>query len=304
MHRFTLIVALALAASALPAAAQGQPNQAAVVIRYGDGHVDATCVTFDEPTISGVELLQRAGVPVIIQTSGAGAAVCKIGGEGCDYPTEDCFCKCKGGDCAYWAYQRLVDGRWRYSQLGAAAAQVAPGQVDGWAWGAGSVQGGQLPPVMTFGQVCTGAAEPTGAQPSATAELPTAAPRPTKAAATIAPTEAAAATATAAPTEAAATIAPTEAAAATATPAPTETAPPTESRPTAPPPTEDAVAIASTAEPTVAGAAPAQAPPGRMPGAEGGGQDTWGYLAFAVLAAALLAGIALAIRRRGGGPQP
>ena len=51
---------IVLAASVSPSLAQEQPqNQAGIVIRHGDGSVSTSCVTFSEPSISGVELLQR-----------------------------------------------------------------------------------------------------------------------------------------------------------------------------------------------------------------------------------------------------
>ncbi len=180
-----LLILIATAALIIPVGhAQEAQNQAGVIIRYGDGRVQTACVRFSEPSITGIDLLQRAGIPVIAQSSGLGAAVCKISNEGCDYPAEDCFCQCKGGNCGYWAYQRLRGDRWAYSPIGASASQVQPGDVDGWAWGAGSVQSGAAPPVIPLDQICqenpvaaptseTQAATPvpTPAQPPITTDL-------------------------------------------------------------------------------------------------------------------------------------
>lgn len=158
-----------------PGRAQETQNKAGVVVRYGDGRVQTACVAFDEPSISGIELLQRSGMAVTLQSSGMGAAVCKIEDEGCDYPAESCFCKCKGGDCAYWAYQRFSQGTWAYSPIGASAIQVRPGDIDGWAWGAGSVERGAQPPLMTFEEICAVAPPPTSvAEPAATMPPPAA----------------------------------------------------------------------------------------------------------------------------------
>ena len=183
-----LLPALALALLIL-GRAQGQqdgPNRAGLVIRYGDGRVVTACVSFSEPSISGFELLQRSGIPYIAQQSGMGAAVCKIDGEGCDYPTEDCFCKRNGPTTIYWAYSRLTANGWVFSPLGASSTRVQPGDVNGWAWGTGSVASGAQPPIIPFDQVCQVQAStpipPTSASPmpspTATPQPPTATPVP------------------------------------------------------------------------------------------------------------------------------
>jgi LPXTG-motif cell wall-anchored protein len=173
-----LLLALAIGLPAVGRAQDDGEHRAGLVIRYGDGRVQTACVRFREPSLSGLELLERAGIPVIAQTGGMGAAVCKIGGEGCDYPVEDCFCKCKGAECTYWAYHHLENGAWRYSPLGASAWRVQPGSVDGWAWGAGNVQAGAQPPAISLDQVCAAAATPTVAPATAPPPPPTAAPTP------------------------------------------------------------------------------------------------------------------------------
>lgn len=279
-----------------PGRAQDQPNQAALVIQHGDGRVVAACVSFAEAEISGLELLDRAGVSYLAQSGGGGSAVCKLDGEGCDFPTEDCFCKCKGAECVYWAYQRLNGGAWSYSQVGVASTRVKPGAVEGWAWGSGSVQNGARPPTLAFEQVCAPATQPqlpTGAigatePPPAPSPAPaTARPRATR---TLAPP-------TSAPTEQP-LVAPTAEARATL-PA---TAPPATARP-APQPTT-ALAQVATSGPTVSGALAATfvsagaATPTRGPGASAGGSGL-NYLAFGGIVVLLLAGIVVALRRRG-----
>ena len=136
--------------------------------------METYCIPFEEPSITGVELLQRSGVTTIVDPSSSfGQAVCKIDGEGCDYPLEDCFCQCQnlGENCVYWAYYHLVDGQWEYSGEGAGTYRVHDGDVEGWAWGPGTAGSGTEPPVIPFDQIC-----PTGAEPSPT---PTASPTPT-----------------------------------------------------------------------------------------------------------------------------
>ncbi|WP_322486902.1 hypothetical protein [Chloroflexus sp.] len=207
---FQLIVLVAIALLSGVAAAQPAVNRAGVVVRFGNGEVVTACVEFSEPSISGLELLERSGLPVISQQSSIGAAVCKIGREGCDYPATSCFCaRDQQGRAVYWAFYRREAGAWRYSNLGASSVRVSDGDLHGWAWGPGDASGGAAPPSLELADVCRSAA----AEPVATAE-PTATPLP---AATAAPT------ATPLP---AATAASTATAVLTATAAPTMTAAP------------------------------------------------------------------------------
>jgi hypothetical protein len=140
----------------LPVATRAQTtNRAGLVLLGSDGNVQTYCVAFVENTISGVELVQRAKLPLIVQPSGNNAAVCKIGDDGCDFPAEDCFCRFGGGQHGeYWAFWQLRDAAWEYAQLGAGAARVKNGDVNGWAWSSGESGSGLQPPVRTFEQIC------------------------------------------------------------------------------------------------------------------------------------------------------
>ncbi len=162
MRPVAALLLLALAAGAPAANAQPAPtpapNQAALVIQHGDGRLVTACVAFDEPSISGLELLERSGVPFVAQRSSIGAAVCQIDGEGCAYPGEDCFCKRDGATSVYWAYNRLQAGEWALSPVGALSTSVRPGDVEGWAWGTGNPATGAVPPSITFAEVCQQAA--------------------------------------------------------------------------------------------------------------------------------------------------
>jgi hypothetical protein len=154
MKRLFLCVIILLV---LPVTTRGQTtNRAGLVLLGSDGVVQTYCVAFTEDTISGVELLQRAKLPLITQPSGNNAAVCKIGNDGCDFPAEDCFCRFGGGQRGeYWAFWQLRGAAWEYAQLGAGAARVENGDVNGWAWGAGESGSGLQPPVRTFEQICS-----------------------------------------------------------------------------------------------------------------------------------------------------
>ena len=62
-----------------------------------------------------------------------------------------------GAQCEYWAYYRLVDGAWEYSQVGATGVKVVDGDLQGWSWGPGNFQSGTEPPVVSFAEVCSAA---------------------------------------------------------------------------------------------------------------------------------------------------
>ncbi len=162
MRNLALIISL-LALTATAAAAQGPPHRAGLVVQYGDGSVQTACVPFAEDEISGLDMLDRSGIPAVVQQSGLGAAVCKIGPEGCDYPAEGCFCKRDGPRAVYWAYQVLRDGAWSYAPLGAASVSVHDGDVNGWAWGAGNSSEGARPPALRFDAICAQPASPSPA---------------------------------------------------------------------------------------------------------------------------------------------
>ena len=147
-------------------------NQAALVIRHGDNDVRTACVDFDEPQISGYELMQRSGFDLQIGVQGLGSLVCSIDNTGC--PASDCLCQCKGGgDCVYWSYWHRLAGNWQYSQGGASVYMVEPGVVEGWSWGPGAVNQAVPPPDLSFDEVCQTAATNTPtSSPTATNTQP------------------------------------------------------------------------------------------------------------------------------------
>ncbi|MFQ5344091.1 MAG: hypothetical protein ACE5F6_21315 [Anaerolineae bacterium] len=163
-----LVILVCLAAGLFispPISGQGSVNRAGLVIQHSDGTLFSTCVTFDEPSISGLDLLRRAGVSISQDSSsGLGAMICALGGEGCNYPDENCLCQCQGATCTYWQYWHLIEGEWQYSSTGAGDWDVANGSVDGWAWGVGDPSGGEKPPATSFDALC--AATPTAVAPA------------------------------------------------------------------------------------------------------------------------------------------
>ena len=173
-----LFLALVLLASSAPIRvnAQAATHRAGLVVRFGDGSVVTRCVSFSEPSLTGVELLARSGLSVVLDlNSSLGAGVCKIGNQGCDRG-RSCFCQCEGSTCAYWQYFHLhaERGAWKYSNIGAGVYQVSDGAVEGWAWG-----NNLAPPVMSLDQLCAAAPAPANASALPTrASAPTATPRP------------------------------------------------------------------------------------------------------------------------------
>ena len=149
------------------------PHRAGLVVRFSDDRVLTRCIEFTEESITGEELLRRAGLRIVSEYSpGLGAAICQIEGVGCNYPAVPCFCQCQGAECVYWAYYYLANGQWVYSGMGVSNRQVRDGDVEGWSWGPGSTSGATAPPVYTLDQIC---APPATHTPTATpTSLPTA----------------------------------------------------------------------------------------------------------------------------------
>lgn len=129
-------------------------NRAGLVIQFGDGSIVTRCITFEGEKISGYEALEQTGLPLVAAFDPMGAAVCKIGDDGC--PADNCFC---GQPEAYWSYWQLKNGAWTYSGLGSSINYLYNGDVDGWAWSRGLP-----PPVYSFAEIC--------AEPTATATVP------------------------------------------------------------------------------------------------------------------------------------
>ena len=243
----SILAALLLALLLFPAwAGADGPSRVGLVVRFGDGSVFTKCVEFEEDQISGLEVLLRSGLRVVYQQSGLGAAVCKIEDDGCDYPSEPCFCKCLGGpNCVYWSYWHLKGGEWQYSPIGASGYFVRDGDVEGWAWGPGTAGSGLEPPVIDFNSICapppTATLTPTAAPtytpiPSPT---PTLTPLPPTATRTPAPPTPVPPTSTPTPVP----IPPTD------TPTPTATQKPPETETPTPTPTLTSTPVPATATP-------------------------------------------------------
>jgi hypothetical protein len=154
---------------AVPVPVRGQASAAiGVMIRYPDGHIESLCVSAPPGGITGLEVLQQAGVPLRVETQSGGVTVCAMRGQGCADPSAPCFCQCQGGgDCLYWTYYHWQGGRWVVATLGASNTPARPGVVEGGGWGA--------PPPAPSGAALCGLAAPAA---SPTPPQATATPRP------------------------------------------------------------------------------------------------------------------------------
>ncbi len=164
--RMALALAVAFVAVSLTrvSASAQEPNQVGLVVDFGNGTVATRCVVFNEAEITGYDVLQRSGLPLVAQeVGGMGVTICDIGGvSGCS--ASDCFCECQGMTCTYWRYYHLEGGSWQYSPIGASAYTVQHGDVEGWAWAEEDTSSGTQPPVISFDQICGSNNAPTATE--------------------------------------------------------------------------------------------------------------------------------------------
>lgn len=101
-------------------------NLAGLVVDYGDGRIDTACVAFPEVQISGLELLDRSGIPY----EESGGFVTRIGDVGC--PAADPFCAAP----YYWSYWwwMPITGTWQFATTIAGNSVVTDGEIEGWRW--------------------------------------------------------------------------------------------------------------------------------------------------------------------------
>jgi hypothetical protein len=177
--RFALWIFLFILASRLAQA--NDPHQVGLVVVHGDGAVTSQCLTFQGEEISGYELLEQSKLDLNIDASNSmGATICRLDGEGCNYPQDDCFCQCQSSrNCIYWSYWHLEGGQWQYSSLGASTILLHGGEVQGWVWSKGSVgsSADKAPPSTSFEAIC--APPPTDTPIPTETATATLTPRPT-----------------------------------------------------------------------------------------------------------------------------
>ena len=152
---------------ASPARAQ-EGAQAGLVIVTGSGEAATYCVALaPDETITGSELIQRAGVQAVVEQNAMGGTICSLNGTGCAFPAESCFCRCQGTPCVYWSYWRQDDaGVWQYAVAGASNTRVRAGTVEGWVWGEGTTDAAQSPPASTLADICAAPASTAAVAPA------------------------------------------------------------------------------------------------------------------------------------------
>jgi hypothetical protein len=133
---------------ATPCFAVGSGQNTARIVIEHESNSATFCLSFEEETITGFQALKRTGVAVVAEDWGAGQlTVCSIGGVGCSYPEQSCWCECSGNqECSFWGYYRAhANSPFEFSPVGAATTQVRDGDVEGWRFGPQTARGGNPP---------------------------------------------------------------------------------------------------------------------------------------------------------------
>ena len=152
LRLLALLLLLTVSLAARPPLQVGaqERNRAGLIVDFGEGRVFTACIRFAEDELSGVDLLRRAGLDLLVEYSSIGQAVCKIEDVGCAFPGQHCFCDCLRVPCAYWSYWYRDGDSWIYSGMGGSDRRVGDGGVDAWVWGDGSRQ----PPELDLASLC------------------------------------------------------------------------------------------------------------------------------------------------------
>ena len=96
------VVSTPCVASGEAAAQQQAVHHAGLVIVLPD-RVETFCIEFAGDSITGSELLEQSGLPIVFAGfGGLGGGVCRIEDVGCSDPG-NCWCQCQGASCAYTA---------------------------------------------------------------------------------------------------------------------------------------------------------------------------------------------------------
>jgi hypothetical protein len=170
------------------ATAEAQTHRAALVVEHDSTwsgqHLLYRCVQFAEDAISGLALLELAGVnsgvpPQVYDWGGGADTICQLDREPVAVPAR-CFAPTSQPNWSDW---HLVNGKWVTRASGVTGYTVRDGEVEGWTYSSGF---GAPPPLVRFDQICptvnSTAATPRSTIPTATAShqanTPTAARTP------------------------------------------------------------------------------------------------------------------------------
>ena len=110
------------------------------------------CVALPDPSVTGIELIELASEQHGLQyrLGYGGNVVCQLAGVG--YGSDECL----NDGPEFWGYWRGDgSGGWEWSSGGGNSTVVRDGDVEGWAWGAGTDGSSHpAPPETTFASVC------------------------------------------------------------------------------------------------------------------------------------------------------
>lgn len=115
-------------------------QRAGVIVRHSDGVVVQKCIEFNENSITGYQLLRRAGLNPIAENG----FITEIDGEKAKSSTDP------GVKDDYWSYWQLNYGNWLYSKAGATYSKIQNGNVDGWQRGGSDL----LLPSISYSNIC------------------------------------------------------------------------------------------------------------------------------------------------------
>lgn len=141
-----------------PGPACATEAQRAVLVVDTGSQVLRYCVSLDDESVSGTELIVLASrqYGLSYRFGFGGGAVCMLAGVGTT--GDDCFEEYPD----FWGYWRGDGGTgWSWSSTGAASTTVSNGDVEGWAWGSGNDGSTHpAPPPTGFGAVCKSPRKP------------------------------------------------------------------------------------------------------------------------------------------------
>jgi hypothetical protein len=139
-------------------------HHAALVIQHSSGSLITQCVAFAEEQITGLQLIERSGVPYQAQSFGSvGSAICQLDREPSTIPS-GCF-----GSGPYWQYFHRRSDAWQTSALGAGSSALHDGDMDGWRYAAAA---NQVPSTVAFASVCAAPAPSAAATATTVATAP------------------------------------------------------------------------------------------------------------------------------------
>jgi hypothetical protein len=112
-------------------------SAAGMIVDAGSDEPIHLVVTFEGDSITALELLHAADLPVVsVNFGGLGEAVCEIASTGCDVTAcRQHVCQTGDPDSPFWQYwQQDEAGNWSLSPLGVSRATIEHGDIVAWMW--------------------------------------------------------------------------------------------------------------------------------------------------------------------------